>query len=206
MSAYQPTIPQGNTKLNQSYQDIQNNFTQLNTTYGVDHVPLTDATPNNGYHTDIHMTPFSTTTTNPTTNYPPVAPSTVATIGQIFQTVSNDGWDTDTILWYKTGGSRLMQLTSNVTPSAATDGYTFIPGGLIIQWGYVTPGVHGDNSVSLPRSFKNAFYNAQATMKRSSSNVDTIYCTTAPASGSVSTLHFYCTSSGDPFFWFAIGS
>lgn len=134
MSIYQPGIPTGTVNLDVDYQNVQNNFRQLDTSFGVDHVTFSNQTAQNGYHTSIHFNPFSTTVTNPPNNQPPVVPAAVAGYGQLFSSQINDGINTDTALYFLTGGNRLMQLTRNFAPVALQNGYTFLPGGLILQW------------------------------------------------------------------------
>src|SRR5882757_6313099 len=117
MPSYQPGIPTGSVPLNQDYLNIQGNFTSLNTSFSVDHSPLTTATsPPNGYHTFVHLVPFSNTVTNPTTNQPVVAPSPNTGYGQLFGAQINDGLATDTALYHLTGGGLLQQLTRNIAP------------------------------------------------------------------------------------------
>ncbi len=140
MSTYNPLVPTGTIPLNLDYKNLQKNFNQMDITYGVDHVPLTDTTNKNGYHKTIHSVPFSTAGVAPAnaTNQPVVSPTTVPSIGQIFTAIINDGFNTDTALYLKTGGGRTLQLTTNKTPVAANNGYTFLPGGVFIQWGQIT--------------------------------------------------------------------
>ena len=113
MSTYQPNIPTGTVDLDIDYANLQGNFQQLDTQFGVDHIPFSNSsgtppTGINGYHQYVHFNPFSTTTTNPPNNYPVVpgtnAPSATAGFGQLFSTQSNDGINTDEILWYLSGG------------------------------------------------------------------------------------------------------
>lgn len=141
--AYQPGIPTGSVPLNQDYLNIQGNFSSLNTQFNVDHVPLTDTsgTPPNGYHTFVHLVPFSTTTTNPPNNQPVVAPAATVGYGQLFGAKINDGINTDQALYYLSGGNRLTQLTRNIQPLTAANGYSFLPGGMLIQWGVSTANV-----------------------------------------------------------------
>jgi hypothetical protein len=112
---YQPGIPTGSVPLNQDYLNIQNNFTQLNTQWQVDHVPLTSTSgsPPNGYHKSIHFVPQST-------------PSNVAGYSQLWSNTQNDGINTDQTLFYQTGtGNRNIQLTRNIAPKAASNGYSY---------------------------------------------------------------------------------
>ncbi len=145
---YQPGIPTGSVPLNQDYVNLQTNFGQLNTQFLVDHVPLTSTsgTPPNGYHTKIHMVPPSTPSSNPPSNYPPNGYTATAGYGQVFAPTTNDGINTDQTLFFLTGGNRLLQLTRNFVPVASANGYTFLPGGLILQWGTVTAAFSGGAS------------------------------------------------------------
>lgn len=137
---YQPGVPTGSVPLNQDYLNLQANFTQINSQFLVDHVPLTSTsgTPPNGYHTDIHLVPVSTTASNPPNNQPINGYTATSGYGQIFNAQINDGINTDEALFFLSGGNRLMQLTRNFVPVTANNGYTFLPGGLILQWGQVT--------------------------------------------------------------------
>src|SRR5512147_851600 len=137
MSTYQPGIPTGTVDLDVDYLNIQNNFTQANTSFGVDHVPFDTNTLDEpaGYHESIHFVPFSTTVTNPPNNQPVVSPTATSGFGQLFSSQINDGINLDESLYFLTGGNRLTQLTRNFQPVASANGYTFLPGGLILQWG-----------------------------------------------------------------------
>lgn len=154
--AYQPLIPTGSVPLNQDYLNIRENFNQLNTQFNTDHVPLTDTTgtPPNGYHTVVHQVPFSTPVTNPPDNYPIVTgvngPAAIAGYGQLFGVTVNDGQNTDSSLYYLSGGGRLTQMTRNIQPLAARPGYTFLPGGLLLQWGLTTSSVIGVITFPIP--------------------------------------------------------
>lgn len=148
MSTYQPGIPTGTVDLDVDYLNIQNNFTQLDTSFGIDHVTFSNQTPQNGYHQDIHFNPVSTTVTNPPNNYngnvtqyPLGFPATVAGFGQLFSSSVNDAANVDTGLYWLTGAGRKIALTRNITPTYTNNGnnngYTFLPGGIILQWGVV---------------------------------------------------------------------
>lgn len=143
MPTYQPNIPTGTVDLDKDYLNLQGNFQQLNIAYGVDHVPFSDTSGTfpsgiTGIHQSVHLNPVSTTTTNPPNNQPVVAPATTAGFGQVFSSEINDGINVDTALYFLTGGGRLQQLTRNFAPVAAQNGYTFLPGGFILQWAQFT--------------------------------------------------------------------
>ena len=67
MTSYQPTIPTGLVNLDVDYKNIQNNFQQLDTTYGVDHIKYSQPT-NNGFHNQVTMAQITTNTDAVTTS------------------------------------------------------------------------------------------------------------------------------------------
>ena len=150
MPTYQPNVPSGTVPFNQDYLNLQGNFQQLNIAYGVDHVPFSDTSGIppagiTGMHTSIHLVPVSTVATNPPTNQPINGYTAVSGYGQIFDAQIYDGINTDEALFYLSGGNRLMQMTRNFVPVALKNGYIFLPGGLILQWGIVN-GTHGSDN------------------------------------------------------------
>lgn len=138
MTTYQPLIPTGTVNLDVDYKNLQNNFQALDTIYGLDHVAYSNTTVNKGLHTVIHLVDNSTTATNPPNNFPIIPPAPIADTGEIFATQTNDGINTDDVLWWQTSAGRLTQMTRNFQPTVATNGATYLPGGLILNWGSAT--------------------------------------------------------------------
>ncbi len=169
MPTYNPGIPTGTVPLNLDYQNIQNNFTQLNTLYNTDHVPLTDTTALKGYHQTIHSVPFSTTSSNPPNNQPVAKPTSVAGVSEIFTAIITDGINTASALYFQTDTGLLMQLTRNFVPVAAATGKTFLPGGLILQWGTVAA-TNSSPTVTFPLAFPANCFNVSITRMHSSSS------------------------------------
>lgn len=200
---YKPNVPTGLIPLNTDYQNIRANFQQLDTTFGVDHVTYSVQTLQNGYHQSIHFNPISTTATNPPNNNPPVVPSTVAGYGQLFSVQMNDTNNTDNTLFFLTGNGLNLQLTSNFLPSAATRGYTFLPGGIILQWGTDTS-TGSTTAINYPKVFPNNAFSVTATRGQGSGS-PTFYGVT-----SVTTTGFdfnaSSSSSGVNIRWMAIGN
>jgi hypothetical protein len=192
MTMYQPGIPTGTVNLDVDYQNIQDNFQQLDTTYGTDHVAYSQGL-NNGYHNIIHLVPNATPT-----------PSTG--IGQLFDNTVYDGINTDQILYFLTGENRLLQLTRNFVPSVTAKGYTFLPGGLIMEWGSFSATNISSMNVSFPQIFPNAIYNVQVTYVVS----DNSTIRSGIESGTVSKNGFTwigtSTSSLITVYWTAIGN
>src|SRR5882724_9133933 len=175
--AYQSGIPTGSVPLNQDYLNIQGNFSSLATQFNEDHVPLTSTsgTPPNGYHKSIHLVPASTTTTNPPNNQPVITPVATVGYGQVFDAEINDGLNTDTALYFLSGGNRLTQLTRNIQPVNSQNGYTSIPGGLVLQWGLTASSNASFLDVTFPIVFPNSVYNIQLTRTRQSSSPGASY-------------------------------
>jgi hypothetical protein len=107
----------------------------------------------------------STIATNPATNYPPTAVTPVLLTGELFTTQSNDGLDTDTILWYQSALGKLSQLTRNITPSLGNNGYTYLPGGILLQWGRFTAVSISTFVVTFAQPFVNNIFNIQLTYR-----------------------------------------
>jgi hypothetical protein len=177
MSTYSPSVPTGLIPLDQDYVNLQLNFNQINNTYNTDHIALTDdsgAYPKgqNGCHSVIHLVPFSTTVSNPPNNYPITAPSVASSIPDLFSAQFNDGIATDEGLFFETGGSRLMQLTRNFTPTTSTSGATFLPGGLILNYGFLalnTVPLRNGGTITYTQPYPNACFTVYLTYKNDGS-------------------------------------
>lgn len=200
MPQYQPGVPSGTVNLDVDYQNIQDNFQQLNVAYGVDHVAFSDnsGVPTlgiSGMHNIIHLRSNAT-------------PAALVNVGQFFNAVVNDGLDTDTILYYVTGKGKLIELTSNIQPvRTSNNGITFLPGGLILQWGQVTTAVKNSiTAVTLGTTFPNAFLSMQGTLSAGTSGaVITLIPAAVPA---FSTFNYFINTNSSQtlnFFWWAIG-
>lgn len=207
MSSYQPGIPTGTVPLNEDYLNIQNNFQQLNTSFGVDHVPFSVAL-NFGYHNVVHLIPTSTTASNPPNNQPITPVTAVPGIGELFCSQINDGFDTDETLYYQSGGNKLIELTRNIVPVMALTGITFLPGGLVIQWGTITNAVNqvltavtfvGLGAKAFPANNFSMWANLQST----TTGVNNVYLSSFSTTG----FSYMNTSSTQKRFnWIAIGN
>lgn len=127
MSTYQPNIPTGLVELDQDYLNLQRNFSQINTTYGVDHVALTNnsGVPPvgiNGMHTVVHLT---TQAVDPLVN---------TSSGQFYNKVSTIPPTYDQLFYLTNAiGALPAQLSGS---RATTNGYGWFAG-MLLQWGFV---------------------------------------------------------------------
>jgi hypothetical protein len=225
MPTYNPLIPSGTVNLDEDYKNIRDNFNQANVVIGVDHVPFDDTTAQKGYHKDIHLNPFSTTVTNPATNYvtadqfpsqggiPPGAPPTVTGIGQLFSSSVNDAASTDTGLYWLSGGGLKVAMTRNFQPLAAANGYTFLPGGLILQWGVQTVAVNAWTTGTVTfatanKAFPNACFGVFKMFKGvagASTSSGDMYITALSATSFTWNFTTSANANFNGFYWAAIG-
>jgi len=177
---------------------MQTNNNSIANLIDVDHSGFNQ--PNGGYHTVIHL-------------LPEVAdPVVVGGVGELYikqiASINNDE-----ALFYQSGGGRNYQLTMNLTPQiGAPNGYSFLPGGILMQWGTININDVGTKTtVTFPQTFTNAPVNISITPINSSGSsspsVNNVYVdSTFP----VTTTQFRVsnTSSGQltSIYWMAIGT
>jgi hypothetical protein len=194
---YTPGYPPDGSSLGQTKSTVRNNLDGTFETLGVDHVD-NNGDPGMqpaGYHTVVHMVPQSGN------------PGAVTGYGQLFSKIITSVIS-DTALFWETGTGLVQQLTSNVVPSAVTNGYTFLPGGILIQWGTVTAAVKNaatDVSFNAANiSFPNACF---AIIGSLSSGTTTSTLTITPKSELK--FNYYLNSNSAQtinFCWVAIGN
>lgn len=152
-----------------------------------------------GWHNVIHI-PQITGNANPTPT------TTPALAGQVYaRTISGD-----LELFYESPLGIVSQLTAaGITPSPGVNGYSYLPGGIIIQWGVVaSTALSGTANFNIP--FPNQCFNIQLTTVTSavSNHANGIYIVGAVTSSNT----FFTWNQADPataqtgFLWLAIGN
>ena len=129
-SNYQPNIPTGSVPLSIDYVNLQNNFGQLDTSFNVNHFLFSDQTANNGKHSIVEFVNQTTPVGLPTgefTLYSQQVGSPL--ISQLFFQQDNVGTQ--------------YQLTGPYPPISAISGQSFLPGGILVQWGTVVINAFG---------------------------------------------------------------
>ena len=139
MSIYNPSIPTGLINLDTDYKNIQNNFSQLDTSYGVDHYKYSDNTANNGKHNIIHIpTPQAASPGTGSLEWAEYTKSVGPSV-EIF-------WQRPNII----AGGADIQMTMNIQPgpwaptitagtgTAALSYITFLPGGFFRAFGFIS--------------------------------------------------------------------
>lgn len=129
MSSFNPLVPTGLVKLNSDYRNLQANFQQLDTSFAVNHFAFSSDV-SNGKHTFVELVNNvsipTATASGEVTLYGIQDPSTLITdefatpddSGNPYQ-ITNFGTSAQ---WNKFG--------------ATTRGWTFLPGGLIMNYGF----------------------------------------------------------------------
>jgi hypothetical protein len=210
---FNPAIPQPNDLLSNSQGDLLTNNISLDASFSVNHLPFSDLTVNNGKHTFVEMLQR------------PLKPVTAAAEGTIY--TKDDPTPTSrTQLFYigDAGGPGIeYQLTkcidaqiakfatnlaypSGAVPAGATTvgGWTFLPGGLILQYGTVTSPGNASTTVNFPFAFPTTCFVMTISIKRTSGSNDNLFINTKT---STTFTYFASTTGGgfQSFDWVAIG-
>ena len=134
---YNQNIPLATDKLSSSQVDINNNFTALQTLIDVDHVDFSNTT-NQGMHAKVTF-PIGTAPAVSTAGYIGLYGATSAGKPQIW--VNNVA-----------PGLQIPMTESNL----ATPGYTYLPSGIILQWGGPTT-INNGTPVTFNKAFSTCF-------------------------------------------------
>jgi hypothetical protein len=182
---YNPIIPQPGDIPSQSQGQILTNFAQLNTIFANNHVAFNHAVVGaRGMHNYVQLITQA------------VAPSVVGISGLYTLTPASPN-----LYWQRSGGAA-VQMTGR-DPLNAQSGYTFLPGGLLLQWGWtgavLVPGLNS-RVVVYPTPFAFCW----------SVNCSTITNAGTPSCSvfSVNNLNFtICNreNAAHDFYWMAIG-
>lgn len=186
MSSYQPSIPTGLVNLDVDYANIQANFSQADTTFGIDHYKFSDQTAQNGIHKQIRMP-----------NQSPALGSFAPGNGMMFASLLNgNSWP----VWQNALGNTIMMSSATVNLAS---GYCSLPGGMLMQWGNFDP--NSSINVTFPVAFAVIPFTVQLT--GSASNNSTFRA--AISTGSLTTAGFTFQGTVDshwtPIYWLAIG-
>lgn len=150
MATYTPNIPQPSDIPAVSQGQILQNFQSIDdgtNGFALNHVSLTNATVGQrGKHNMMQM-PEQT-----------IVPITAVNEGALY--TKDDGTRTS-LYWRQENNGTEIKITG-LDPLSATPGYTFLPGGLLIQWGTVTA-FNSGGTVTWPIAFTTFF---SATLSR----------------------------------------
>ena len=180
--------------------NMQTNTTSISNLIEQDHIGFN--LTNGGFHNVIHQSEFST---GPD-------PVPVLTFGELYVKKIAVNGNTDDVLFFQTGSGRVSQLTGLPTGpglqgSVGTNGWTFLPNGLIMQWGVVFGTHGGDNHFNSNDTGTVTFATANLAFPQNCFGVWTqpIYTNgNAPATGNTATFAINNNVSKTSFTWFLL--
>lgn len=152
MTVYNGNIPQPNDRPSDSQSDLLNNFSALKVFVDRNHVAIVDPTTNTseGKHKFLQI---------PEQSGPP---TTAVNEGGLYVKEQSSR---ATLFYRQESDGTEIQLT-NLDPSLGTNGYTFLPGGLILQWGQANISTN-PTAVTFPTVFT-AVYQVTAVLSNTS--------------------------------------
>jgi hypothetical protein len=213
--AYKPNIPLPGDFLSDSQGDIRNNFTTADNSFGRNHTNFS-VTTDAGKHKFVEMV-----ITDPVTT-PPV-PALAGGSGTIY-TKRPAGPGTPTNIYYTPGATGDVFQLTNVTGGLNyplfgkfvfnyngvgvlyAGGWTFLPGGLILQYGVAN--VQPDGSViTFPLSFDVIPYTVQLTAQTTTNTNRFLYITNITTTDfTIRSRTAFDTAINSTFSWIAIGA
>jgi hypothetical protein len=188
---YSLTVPQDGQTLGSSKPQVRTNFNDAFTSFAINHVDFN--TMNTGWHTFITLFTQSIDIAVPGTSGANVYSKLFAgnSLPQLFL---KQGSTTTT---YQLTGTALA---ASSTPSPIANGFTWLPGGLLIQWGSFI------DTAPSPLVFPIAFPSAMFSITESNSNTNTtIAFTTTIGSPTTGINYAVKSATGSTIRWIAIG-
>lgn len=159
MSAYNPSIPQPTDLLSNSQQQILNNFGSLDSTFAINHFKFSDGTANLGKHNFseyVSRTPLMS----------PIAPCIAGEVS-LYAIASGQ---TQLYATSDAGGQQ-YQLTRCIDASfgtfkASNPGWTFLPGGMLLQYGQATSSgtTFPNTTVTFPVTYTGVVFSVNCTI------------------------------------------
>lgn len=191
---YNNAIPGPNDLLSQSQSDIQVNFASIQSLVDIDHVDFANA--NAGKHQAVHYVTQA------------VLPTTVGAEMSIFcapSVATGGGYSLFVQQQNKVAGANAIEFTGGVF---AASGYTYLPSGIIMQWGTGTT-VGGNLAIVFPKMFPANVFNIQGTAINTGAQISIIQALQASITTTGFTAQSNNTGAGannTPFYWYAIGN
>ena len=178
--------------------DMKTNCNSINSILAVDHVSFNAA--NGGFHNVIHFTQQVSD------------PAADGSHGQLYTKLVTNYSNSDTALFFETGGGRIFQLTTNpgvagVIPQNPSSGYSFLPGGFLIQYGFASSNVASPNlSVNFPIAFTTSVQSLQLCVLENSNSRRLWHLNSVTVSGFDAYIQdTNGTSVSNQVYWMAIG-
>jgi hypothetical protein len=132
--AYNANIPQPTDAISDSQNDILDNFQSINTWVQVNHTGF-DSPPNTGKHTVVEL--------------PQQAMATVTPVGEVAIECLSSAYNANgpELIYLPENAGARVEMTASLK---ATNGWTFLPSGLLIKWGRFLVAAAGTAVVPFP--------------------------------------------------------
>jgi hypothetical protein len=185
--SFNPGIPQSSDIPAQSQAQILTNFNQTNSVFGINHIEFNNSTvANRGKHKHVSMIEQGSD--------PVTAANEVALYSKDVSSVSQ-------LFLRREANGTVIQMTGQ-NPTIAQSGSTFLPGGIVMKWGFT--GVIADNStVTFASAFPTNCWSVQLTIIDPSATTRILNVKTA----SLTTANFQVRANGAvSAFYIAIGN
>ncbi len=198
-----PNIPAANQTLANSQPLIRDNFTEVFTDFGKNHVGFTNATvADRGKHNFVTLKVQAADPVIANNNEAEIFTKQIGGITQLF--------------WKRFNGSAVQMTavdpvyTPGVGPVFDNKGFTFLPGGLLLQYGNLVVNNATRTPVVFPTAFSAPPYTIQVAMGRhNSDNPKQVYVwDQAPFTPTAANFNVYYTTGTEPthiVYWLAIG-
>jgi hypothetical protein len=206
MSSYNPLVPTGKIKLSLDYKNLQNNFNQADATFGTNHYKFSDQTTNNGKHKFVEMVAQAKPAI--LAGEGALYTKTASSITNMFYTADAGGKEYQMTRAIDANFTTFGTNTNYTSPGSTVGGWTFLPGGLLLQYGFIAPTHNpGQTTVKFPVAFNNVAYSVQITAQVTSSGSSDDQ-TAAIRSVGTTSFSASTSSSGNVigFWWMAIGN
>lgn len=193
---YQQNIPGPTDLISDSQGDLQGNFQAIKAAFDINHVTF-DAS-GQGKHKFVEM---------PNQGIAPAGnPSGAANEFTLFSQQTSVGNIQQ--LWYKRNNEASSYQLTSTNPNPITNGHSFLPGGLLIQWGQVVgaPSLTDPVTITYPTSFSAAPFSLQVTPVRDGTSARGIYIKNLGAQYTASSAVIRIEGTGiNALLWIAIG-
>jgi len=192
--SFNPNIPTGGQTISSTTVPIQTNFSIANTAFGVDHTPFITVT-NQGQHQKVSLVQQA------------ADPAALATAPILYAKSTTSNTVNNDIYFRRASndGSSIVQLTTTkVNPLASTNGSSFLPGGVMIQWGQTSFVGSSNPTITFPTAFPNNPFSVQITINNSNGTVPNAWrITSLSPSGFVANVQ---VTGATTMYWMAIGN
>ena len=156
---YTTNLPVATNSPSQDVTNMTNNTNSLNAILGTRDI-IGFNVANSGCHQSMNLQETNTAGTPTLPGSAPGVPGVIAGagFGTLYASTNSAqiGGNAGEIFFTR-GGATQIQMTGPGTPTAATNGSTFLPGGILLQWGFDNAIVAQSTLITFPITYNNLF-------------------------------------------------